>query len=44
MKPLNVELASGFVLLGTALAAGVLLAGWLGFLVAVGIHVARWFL
>lgn len=38
------ELSSGVMLLGLALLAGVVVAGWCGFLVAVGIHVARWFL
>ncbi len=37
-------LSSVIVLLGLALLAGVVVAGWCGFLVAVGIHVARWFL
>lgn len=36
--------AAGIVMVALVFAAGVVVAGWLGFLVAVGINVARWFL
>lgn len=38
------ELGSVLVLMGIGLGAGVLVAAWCGFLVAIAIHVARWFL